>query len=372
MAGYEFKGQKPFSNVYLTGIVRDKLGRKMSKSLGNSPDPFELIEKYSADGMRVGMLLSSPAGNDLLFDEKYCEQGRNFANKIWNAFRLVKGWEVAPPNPQANEQIAIQWFKNKFNQAFAEIEDNYEKFRLSEALGGIYKLVWDDFCSWYLEMIKPEFGQPITKDIYDQTIVFFENILKVIHPFMPFISEEIWHELKERRERECIIVADYPRIEKYDTRFLDQSQAVLQLITQIRNYRSSKGKSPKETLVFTAKQLKDTGLKTIIIQFEKIIDKLANTKIEFSENPEGNAVFIVGDFEFYLPVDKNQDIEKEKQELKKEIEYLEGFLKSVNAKLNNEKFVANAKPEVIENEKKKQKDAETKIASIKRTLEKLN
>lgn len=372
MAGYEFKGELPFRNVYLTGIVRDKQGRKMSKSLGNSPDPFELIEKYSADGVRVGMLLSSPAGNDLLFDEKYCEQGRNFANKIWNAFRLVKGWEVNENLPSFNTLegfVEAQWFENRFNQALAEIEDNFEKYRLSDALNGVYKLVWDDFCAWYLEMVKPEFGQPISRNIYDATIRYFEQILKVVHPFMPFLTEEIWHELRERSEKDCVIVAEYPKVQPFDADFLKQSEKVLELISQIRNYRSSKGKSPKEALNLQAKVLQNEGLDQYLVKFEGIIHKLANAKIENTSTPSGMSAFIVGGLEFYVPIDANLDTAKEKADIQKEIDYLQGFLKSVDAKLGNEKFVANAKPEVIANERKKKADAEAKIEAFKKSLD---
>lgn len=377
MAGYEFKGELPFRNVYLTGIVRDKQGRKMSKSLGNSPDPFELIEKYSADGVRVGMLLSSPAGNDLLFDEKYCEQGRNFANKIWNAFRLVKS---LTPNPSPSERgtpapqtlpsgVGGLWFENRFNQALAEIEDNFEKYRLSDALNGVYKLVWDDFCAWYLEMVKPEFGQPVSRNIYDATIRYFEQILKVVHPFMPFLTEEIWHELRERSEKDCVIVAEYPKVQPFDAEFLKQSEKVLELISQIRNYRSSKGKSPKEALNLQAKVLQNEGLDQYLVKFEGIIHKLANAKIENTSTPSGMSAFIVGGLEFYVPIDANLDTAKEKADIQKEIDYLQGFLKSVDAKLSNEKFVANAKPEVIANERKKKADAEAKIEAFKKSLE---
>ncbi|MFN0050064.1 MAG: valine--tRNA ligase [Cytophagales bacterium] len=372
MAGYEFKQELPFTNVYLTGIVRDKQGRKMSKSLGNSPDPIELIEKYSADGVRVGMLLSSPAGNDLLFDEKYCEQGRNFANKIWNAFRLVKGWEVVE-TPQGFENLeglrAAEWFENRFNQALIEIEENYEKYRLSEVLNGVYKLVWDDFCAWYLEMVKPEFGKPIDKATYDQTIAYFEKILKLVHPFMPFITEEIWHELGERSEKNCLIVAEYVKPRPFNSEFLKYAEKVLELISQIRNFRSSKGMSPKEALKLSAKSIQKDDFKSYLLQFESIIKKLGNiSAIEFSENPEGMSAFMVGSFEFFIPLEGKIDIQKEKAEIKKEIDYLQGFLKSVDAKLSNEKFVANAKPEVIENERKKKADAEAKINSLQKAM----
>ena len=241
MFGYEFRTEIPFRNVYLTGIVRDKLGRKMSKSLGNSPDPIELIEKFGADGVRVGMLLCSPAGNDLMFDESYCEQGRNFANKIWNAFKLIKGWEVdnALENPNT---IAIEWFDSRFNQAIAEIDNDFKQYRLSEALMATYKLVWDDFCAWYLEMIKPAYQQPIDRETYNQTVDFFQNILKILHPFMPFITEELWHDelFGARSVNDCCIVAQLPIIGKYNTRLLEEVEIIKQIVNNIRNVRNSK------------------------------------------------------------------------------------------------------------------------------------
>lgn len=369
MAGYEFKGEKPFSNVYLTGIVRDKLGRKMSKSLGNSPDPVELIDKYSADGVRVGMLLSSPAGNDLLFDEKYCEQGRNFANKIWNAFRLVNGWETTTETTDVIVgDLATLWFENRLQQAMAEIEDNYEKYRLSDALNGVYKLIWDDFCSWYLEMVKPEFGNPINQDIYDKTIHFFEQILKLAHPFMPFITEEIWWQLKPRAEKQCIIVAEYPTLKSYDLTLINYSQKVLEVISQIRNYRSSKGKSPKETIALQAKILNNDKFEPYLVKFAPIVKKLSNATVQLLPSAQGISVFIIGGIEFFVPMDAHTDTEKEKADIQKEIEYIEGFLKSVNAKLANEKFVANAKPEVVQNELKKKADAEAKLQALRQSL----
>ncbi|TAG54821.1 MAG: valine--tRNA ligase [Cytophagales bacterium] len=370
MAGYEFKGDLPFSNVYLTGIVRDKQGRKMSKSLGNSPDPIELIEKYSADGVRVGMLYASPAGNDLLFDEKYCEQGRNFANKLWNAFRLINGLEILPiPEGRAlvipPSGVGGLWFNHKFNQKLAEIEDNYDKYRISDALKGVYSLVWDDFCAWYLEMIKPEFGKPIDKTTYDQTIAYFEKILKIVHPFMPFITEEIWHEIANRNQKECIIVAEYPVLEPYNQSFIDYSDKILEIISQVRNFRSSKGLSPKVAFKLVAKPIQTDALLDYVSQFETIIKKLVNiSEIIISKEALPNANFIVGSLEFHIPLEGKIDAEKDKAETQKEIDYLLGFLKSVDAKLSNEKFVANAKPEILANEQKKKADAEAKLFSL--------
>jgi valyl-tRNA synthetase len=367
MAGHEFRGQAPFKNVYLTGIVRDKLGRKMSKSLGNSPDPLDLIEKYGADGVRVGMLLSSPAGNDLMFDESYCEQGRNFYNKIWNAFRLVKGWEVdnSLPNPNA---VAIDWFDSRFNQAMVEIEDNFSQYRLSEALMATYKLVWDDFCAWYLEMIKPVYQHPIDAETYKRTIAFFENVLKILHPFMPFITEELWHdELFGHREAlDCCIVAQLPNSGEFNARLLTDVESVKQVITQIRNIRNTKQISPKEALALSVKV--NSGID--YLSYKAILTKLANLNaLDFVDNKlAGASAFLVLTDEFYVPLNENIDVEAEKERLEKEKDYLNGFLKSCDAKLTNERFMSNAKPEIIEAEQKKKADAEAKIKIIEEAL----
>jgi valyl-tRNA synthetase len=367
MAGHEFKGQVAFKNVYLTGIVRDKLGRKMSKSLGNSPDPLDLIEKYGADGVRVGMLLSSPAGNDLMFDESYCEQGRNFYNKIWNAFRLVKGWEVdnSLPNPNA---VAIDWFDSRFNQAMVEIEDNFGQYRLSEALMATYKLVWDDFCAWYLEMIKPAYQHPIDAETYNRTIKFFENILKILHPFMPFITEELWHDelFGQRESLDCCIVAQLPTNGEFNARLLTDVESVKQVITQIRNIRNTKQISPKETLSLSVKA--NSGID--YMSYKAMLTKLANLNDLQLVNDKVNGAsnFLLLTDEFYVPLNENIDVEAEKERLQKEKDYLAGFLKSVNAKLTNERFMSNAKPEVIEAEQKKRADAEAKIKIIEEAL----
>jgi valyl-tRNA synthetase len=363
MAGHEFMGKKPFTNVYLTGIVRDKLGRKMSKSLGNSPDPIGLIEKYGADGVRVGMLLCSPAGNDLMFDESYCEQGRNFANKIWNAFRLVKGWEVDASLESVNAE-AISWFESRFNAALKEIEDNFKLYRLSEALMSTYKLVWDDFCAWYLEMVKPAYQQPIDAVSMAATIGFFEQILKLLHPFMPFITEEIWHDelFGEKGELECIIVAPYPVSGVYNETLLKEVDVVKEVVAGIRNIRNTKQLSPKEALPLNIRS--NSGL-----NYEKwlnIVFKLANiNQVEFvNDKIPGAAVFMVGSDEFFIPLEENIDADAERERLNTELTYLQGFLKSVEQKLNNERFVQNAKPEIIQNERNKQADAESKIRII--------
>ncbi|MDB5115822.1 MAG: valine--tRNA ligase [Mucilaginibacter sp.] len=367
MAGHEFRGEIPFKNVYLTGIVRDKLGRKMSKSLGNSPDPLDLIEKYGADGVRVGMLLSSPAGNDLMFDESHCEQGRNFFNKVWNAFRLVKGWEVDDSLTNPN-QVTIDWFDSRFNQALIEIEDNFAQYRLSEALMVTYKLVWDDFCAWYLEMIKPVYQQPIDRETYTRTITFFENILKILHPFMPFITEELWHDelFGERTDNDCCIVAQLPTNGEINSRLLADVELVKQIIAQIRNIRNNKQISPKETLPLAIKT--NSGID--YLSYQSVITKLANLSefVLVNDKVNGATSFLVSTDEFYIPLTENIDPLAEAERIQKEKEYLTGFLNSVNAKLSNERFMSNAKPEIIEVEQKKKADAEAKLKILEESL----
>ena len=396
MAGHEFMGKKPFTNVYLTGIVRDKLGRKMSKSLGNSPDPIGLIEKYGADGVRVGMLMSSPAGNDLMFDESYCEQGRNFANKIWNAFRLVKGWEVDETimsiplrnrnnnahnsfitdekHVSTNENLenpnnqAITWFENRFNEALTEIEADFKQYRLSEALMATYKLVWDDFCAWYLEMVKPAYQQPIDAATKAVTIRYFEEILKLLHPFMPFLTEELYHDelFGEREEMDCCIVAKYPIIGKIDTQLLKETELIKDVVSEVRNVRNTRQISPKDALPLSIK----VNSSLVYENWAHVIFKLANvSEIELvNDKITGAANFMVGNDEFFIVLNENIDLEAEKERLTKELEYLQGFLKSVDAKLRNERFVQNAKPEIIANERNKKADAESKINSITESL----
>jgi len=367
MAGHEFKNDVPFRSVYLTGIVRDKLGRKMSKSLGNSPDPIELMEKYSTDGVRVGMLLSSPAGNDLMFDESYCEQGRNFTNKIWNAFKLVKGWEVDDTLNNPN-QVAIDWFESRFSEALIEIEDNFKQYRLSDALMATYKLVWDDFCAWYLEMIKPAYQKPIDRPTYLKTVEYFGNILKILHPFVPFITEELWHdELFGMREiNDCCIVAQLPINGEINARLLTDVENVKQIISQIRNVRNTKQISPKEILNLFIKNAPGQNYKL----YEALITKLGNVSslIITDDKISGAVSFMVHTDEFYVPLSENIDPAAERGRLQKEKEYLDGFLKSVNAKLTNERFMSNAKPEIIENELKKKADAEMKLRTIQESL----
>ncbi|QEC52956.1 valyl-tRNA synthetase [Anseongella ginsenosidimutans] len=386
MAGLEFRGEVPFRNVYLTGIVRDKQGRKMSKSLGNSPDPHELIEKYGADGVRMGMLMSSPAGNDLLFDESYCEQGRNFANKIWNAFRLIKGWQVAGEAGYAGKEgdageaghageamsvnalpnaQAIAWFGSRFQAELGNIEQLFSQYRLSEALMAIYKLVWDDFCSWYLEMIKPAYGQPIDQATQRATISFFEQLLKVIHPFMPFITEELWHELAQREEMDCIIVSSWPRQETFSQPALEEMEQVLALITQLRNIRNEKQISFKVTLPLSVK----TANEDVYRRHEEIIRKLANIEpLSFVKENVAGLSFLVKTDEFFVDLGRNIDVEAEKDRIAKELAYLQGFLRSVRAKLGNERFVQNARAEVVENERKKEADAAAKISALEKNL----
>lgn len=366
IAGYEYKGEKPFQNVYLTGIVRDKQGRKMSKSLGNSPDPLELIAQYGADGVRTGMLFSSPAGNDLLFDIKLCEQGRNFSNKIWNAFRLIKGMKIEDNLDGTENKVAIDWFKSRFNQALAELEGHFSKFRISDALMTVYKLVWDDFCSWYLEIIKPGFEQPLDKATYEATIGFMEKLMKVLHPFMPFITEELWHEIRERKESNCLIVADWPEKEKVDQLLLNNASLAFEVISNIRNTRNAKQISQKTPLNLFIK----TNDIALYEQFTPVLKKLANVNAIDYVNDKVNdaASFLVKSDEFYIPLTGEIDVEKEKEVLSKELKYNQGFLQSVNKKLSNERFVNNAPAQVIEMEKRKKADAEAKIKALEESL----
>ncbi|HEY4326039.1 MAG TPA: valine--tRNA ligase [Mucilaginibacter sp.] len=375
MAGNEFREEIPFKNVYLTGIVRDKLGRKMSKSLGNSPDPLGLIEKYGADGVRVGMLRSSPAGNDLMFDESHCEWGRNFFNKIWNASRLIKGWTV-DQNLKNNNQVAIDWFESRFSEASIEIEANFAQYRISEALMSTYKLVWDNFCSEYLEMIKPGYQLPIDADTYAVTVNFLENILKMLHPFMPFISEELWHDdlFGERAEYDCCIVAQLPSYGKINAQLLDEMEIIKQVITKIKNIRNNKQISQKEILSLSVKENPTITYKTIPYKnYELIIKKLGNISDLniVSEKLNGAISFMVSTDEFYVPFDENLDPVAESIRLQKEKKYLMGFLQSVNSKLGNERFMSSAKPAIIEVELKKKADTEAKLRILEESLSSL-
>lgn len=365
IAGYEYLGDLPFKNVYYTGIVRDKLGRKMSKSLGNSPDPIELIEKYGADGVRMGILISSPAGNDLPFDTSQCEQGRNFTNKIWNAFRLVSAWEVKDMDqPKASEK-AIEWFEAKFNQQLAEINELFDKFRISEALMTTYKLVWDDFCSWYLEMIKPGYEQPIDRKTLEATKDFFERILKLIQPFTPFIAEEIWHLIRERQTGDDIILAEWPKVGTIDENVLKSFGTAEEIITNIRNIRKQNNIANKVKMDMFVKinSTDDTS-------FDAVLVKMGNlSKLEYVTEKVANAYsFLVNSNEFFIPFGEDIDIEAERSKLQEELDYTKGFLQSVLKKLQNEKFVAGAPAQVLENERKKEADSLQKIAVLEEKL----
>ena len=369
IAGYEYLGDLPFKNVYYTGIVRDKLGRKMSKSLGNSPDPIELIEKYGADGVRVGILISSPAGNDLPFDSSQCEQGRNFTNKIWNAFRLVSSWEVRAIEQPKSSVVAIEWFENRFQKVLVEINDLFDKFRISEALMAIYKLVWDDFCSWYLEMVKPGYEQPIDAKTLEATKSFFENLLKVLHPFTPFVAEELWHALRERAEGDDIIVAPWPSVKSFDAQNLKQFDLASEVITNIRNIRKSNNIATKVKLELFIRKTQ-----TIETGFDSIIVKMGNLSVlEYVQDKVANAnSFIVAGNEYFIPFGDTIDVEAEKAKIAEELTYTKGFLKSVQSKLSNERFVAGAPEAVIVNERKKESDALAKIALLEEKMASLN
>ena len=365
LTGYEYRGVRPFDNVYLTGIVRDKQGRKMSKSLGNSPDPIELMDKYGADGVRVGMLLCSPAGNDLPFDESLCEQGRNFSNKIWNAFRLVKGWESAIIDQSKSSQLAINWFKSKLSETIKSINVNYDKFRISEVLMSVYKLVWDDFCSSYLEMIKPAYQKPIDKVTLEATLSYFEDILKLLHPFMPFISEEIWSLISERTSEERLIVASWPIETDIDTKILADEKFAAEVISGIRTIRKEKNIPNKDQIELFVKRNE-----TIDQSFDSVITKLGNLSIlnYVDKKVDGALSFRVKSNEYYVPLSGSINIEEEIATLTQELEYTKGFLNSVMKKLSNERFVNNAPEQVIANERKKQSDAEAKIKTIQEQL----
>ena len=367
MAGEEYQNEVPFKNVYFTGIVRDKLGRKMSKSLGNSPDPIELIDKFGADGVRMGMMLSAPAGNDILFDEALCEQGRNFCNKIWNALRLVKGWNVDENAAQPEAaKMAVKWFEARFNQVLAETNDNIDKYRLSDALMGIYKLTWDDFCSWYLEMVKAPQGQGIDPVTYAATIKFFENLMLLLHPFMPFITEEIWHAIAERKEGDDIIIAQQPRFDRLSDQAADilkQFEFTQEVINNVRKVRSDKNIAFRDAIQLV---VKGTANK----DFDCVIAKLCNvSEVSYvAEAPAGAFGFIVGSTEFFVPLTGSVDVEAEIKKLEEELKYAQGFLKSVEAKLSNERFVSGAPAAVVDKERKKKADAEAKIAVIEQQL----
>ena len=366
MAGYEYRGEKPFGNVYFTGIVRDKLGRKMSKQLGNSPDPLDLIAKYGADGMRVAMMLSSSAGNDVMFDEALCEQGRNFGNKIWNAYRLINGWTVDETLTQSdNNALAVEWFRNAFAKALAEIEDNFSSYRISEAFMRIYKLFWDDFSGWYLEMVKPAYGSPADRKTIDATRHYFDMLMRLIHPFMPFVTEEIWQDLAPRAKGESIMYAPAPAVEQWDEALLARFELVKEAITGIRNVRKQKNIAQKQPL--TLKVIVDENYPA---SYAPVIVKMGNiSAIEtVTEKDPAAAAFIVKTTQYFVPLGDNIDREAETKRLTADLEYLEGFLASVMKKLSNERFVNSAPEKVVANERAKKADAEAKIAAIREQL----
>ena len=365
MAGYEFKNELPFQNVYLTGLVRDKEGRKMSKSLGNSPDPIDLIKKYGADGVRVGMLLCAPAGNDLPFDETLCEQGRNFSTKIWNAFRLIKVWEISDKEQPESAKQANIWFDNKINKVISQIETSFSKYRISEALMSMYKLIWDDFCSWYLEIIKPKYGEPIDKKTYLDCINYLEKILKLLHPFMPFLTEEIWHLISNRKEGEDIIVSSWPDSKKIDKKILEEFGTATEIIVGIRNIRKEYNIATKEQLELkTISNNSDNNRMTDVIV--KLGGLISYEKI--TKKPSNSYSFMIKSNEFFIPINDNIDLLSEITKLEKDLDYNSGFLKSVQNKLNNKNFVKNAPINVVENEKNKMKDAKEKIHILKNKI----
>jgi valyl-tRNA synthetase len=363
IAGYEYRGKKPFSNVYLTGMVRDQQKRKMSKSLGNSPEPLDLIEKYGADGVRVGMLLCSPAGSDLLYDDSLPEQGRNFANKIWNAFRLVKGWKVDDTIDQPESSIAaVKWMNEILKKSTAEIDSNFRKFRISEALMNVYKLFWDEFSGWYLEIIKPDYEKPIDKVTYTATSAIFDTLLRLLHPFMPFITEEIWQMLEKRKDGESLMISPMPSSKKFNKEMILRFDIVKETISAVRTVRKGKNIPNKENLILCVK----SGESEYDSEFLPVIIKLCNlSEVRFIEKKEkGTASFMVQTTEFFIPLGDNLDIKGELTRISEELEYNRGFLTSVMKKLNNERFVKNAPASVIELERKKKSDAESKIKSL--------
>lgn len=371
IAGYEYQGLKPFSNVYLTGLVRDQQRRKMSKSLGNSPEPLDLIEKYGADGVRVGMMLCSPAGNDLLYDDSLPEQGRNFANKIWNAFRLVKSWQTNDSIPQpASSASAVKWMNEILRKSIAEIDSDFRKFRISAALMHSYKLFWDDFSGWYLEIVKPEYGKPVDRVTCEATIAVFDSLLRIIHPFMPFITEEIWQMITPRKEGESIMVSAMPAAKKYNRELISGFETVKEVVSSVRSVRREKQIPNKDKINLLVRS--DEGF--FRNDFGSVIVKLCNlSELEYiSEKPSGCASFLVGTAEFYIPLDGSSiDVEAERSRIQADIDYYRGFLDSVMKKLNNERFVSNAPPAVIDVERKKKSDAEMKIQSLEETLRSL-
>ncbi|WP_350287818.1 valine--tRNA ligase [uncultured Croceitalea sp.] len=369
VAGYEFRNERPYENVYLTGLVRDKQRRKMSKQLGNSPDALKLIEEYGADGVRVGLLLSSAAGNDLMFDEALCQQGKNFSNKIWNAFRLIKGWEVADIEQPQAAKIGLDWFAAKFQQTLAEIEDHYGKYRISDALMAIYKLVWDDFCSWLLEIIKPAYQQPIDKKTLNTVIKLFEANLKLLHPFMPFLTEEVWQHIAERTPQNALCIADWPKKSAFDSKLIAEFEFAAEVISGIRNIRKEKNIPNKEIL-----ELLELNTENASSLMDAVIIKLGNLSgIEsVAHTVDGALSFRVKSNEYFVPIGGAIDIDAEIEKLNEELNYTRGFLQSVQKKLSNERFVNNAPPKVVEMERKKVSDAEAKIETLEKSLASLS
>ncbi|PKP14430.1 MAG: valine--tRNA ligase [Bacteroidetes bacterium HGW-Bacteroidetes-3] len=368
-AGYEFRNEKPFTNVYFTGIVRDKQGRKMSKSLGNSPDPIELIEKFGADGVRVGMLLCSAAGNDLLFDEELVAQGRNFSNKIWNSFRLIKGWEVSETIEQPKAaKVAIEWYNSKFQQALGELEKSFEQYRISEALMITYKLIWDDFSSWFLEMVKPEYQQPIDAKTYNSVVGFLEDNLKILHPFMPFLSEEIWQDITKRAPEEALIIAEYPNFTSVNEDLINDFKFASEVISGIRTIRKDRNIAFKYSI-----DLLVINNENATNYFDSVIEKMGNiaSLTYVSEKVEGALSYRVKSNEYFIPMEAEINVEEEKAKLLEELKYTEGFLQSVQKKLSNERFVSSAPEQVIANERNKEADALAKIEMIKASLKSL-
>jgi valyl-tRNA synthetase len=370
IAGYEYLDERPFGDVYFTGIVRDKKRRKMSKSLGNSPDPLELIREYGADGVRTGMLFSSPAGNDLLFDVRLCEQGRNFANKIWNAFRLIKGWEVDDQSTSTDNDIAVRWFESKLHYSLALVDDHFSKYRISDALMTIYKLIWDDFCSWYLEMIKPPFGEPVGRETWNKTNDFLDKLMRLLHPFMPFITEEIYRNIRERENDDFVIHAPWPEKGDYNMVLIEEAEETFNIISNIRNIRNSQGISHKNALPLFIK----TNNRNRFMDFGHSLKKMANlSEFTFVEDQVPGALhFIIKNDEFFIPPEGEIDQDQQVLELEKELEYTKGFLLTVMKKLNNTHFVDNAPEKVVDMERKKKTDAEARILRLEQSLRNLN
>ena len=365
VAGYEFRNTRPFENVYFTGLVRDKERRKMSKQLGNSPDALKLMENYGADGVRVGLMLSAAAGNDLLFDESLCQQGKNFANKIWNAFRLVKGWEVSKQSQPEAAALGVAWYEAKFNETLVEIEDHFSKYRISDALMAIYKLIWDDFCSWFLEIVKPVYQQPIDEVTYGQVISLFEKNLKILHPFMPFLSEEVWQCMADRTPEEALVISSWPEMSPVNSKLLGEFSYTTEVISSIRTIRKEKNIPMKEAL-----NLESLNPQEVSSRWDAVIIKLANIEAikVIAQAPEGAISFRVKSNEYFVPVTGAIDVAAEIKKIQEELTYTRGFLKSVEKKLSNERFVNNAPEQVVAMEKKKAMDAEEKIVTLEKSL----